>query len=631
MSAPRDARREEHRAGTFSALATAKGTPLTSLRPRISKPLQQLCETVFTVGPLSPEGSSDVAEPEPLALGEVLGKGGVGVVYAAEQLELRRGIATKALDLKRASREAGHRFLQEAWVTASLSHPNIVPVHILTRGPGGALLLGMKRVRGETWRARRERQAKAGALDIAAELEALLAVCDAIDYAHSRGVVHLDLKTENVMIGAFGEVLVLDWGLAHRFGPRGPEAPSAPHVEDLRDPCGTPRYMAPELAAGEGVKIDARTDVYLLGAILYELLSGAPPHDGSTLLEVVKAALFDVPEPLPDDSDPELVEVCNRALAREPEARFQSVGDLSSALRRAQRHARSRELARSAAQSLAAASIESQRALGSEDRWRREGLLSDAIVGFREAQTLWAENASAREGERSARAALTSIALRADDLALGRAQLERLTELGPLPEGLAAERERAEARARRREVSLTVQRAIALLALLALAGAGWSLLEARRALDQARQSRSTDQALRLDMGFRSDRIMFLPKWLPQAPPEAFEAKKDLDALVLTGQEIRAQPTEFGRGERWSLSPKRGVVSDPLRAWFESARATAATRAQHAQAFDQLHLSLAERPSQRLRDELSLQRQILARLDQLDELLGVLRPLAPRQR
>lgn len=181
-------------------------------------------------------------------LKEKLGRGGMGIVYLADDTELEREVAVKVL-----STAASADLLAEARVLARLEHPGIVPVHDAGTLPDGRGYFVMKRVQGEP-------------LGTAARprnewLRVLLRVCDAVAFAHSRGYVHRDLKPANIMTGAFGEVLVLDWGIAQ--APER-EAPAA----------GTPHYMAPEQARGETV--DARADVYSLGVMLRELAPDPP-------------------------------------------------------------------------------------------------------------------------------------------------------------------------------------------------------------------------------------------------------------------------------------------------------------------------------------------------------------------
>jgi serine/threonine protein kinase len=183
----------------------------------------------------------------------VLGRGGMGVVYLARDTVLDREVALKIVDRP-------HGEINEARILARLEHPGIVPVHDYGELPDGRLFYAMKRVRGD----RLDRWMSAER-DVTERLGVFLRVCDAVAFAHAQGVLHLDLKPENVMVGEFGEVLVLDWGIAREL-----------QIADCRlQIAGTPDYMAPEQARGDAA-IDHRADVFSLGAIL-ESIAGTPP------------------------------------------------------------------------------------------------------------------------------------------------------------------------------------------------------------------------------------------------------------------------------------------------------------------------------------------------------------------
>jgi serine/threonine protein kinase len=187
----------------------------------------------------------------------ILGRGGMGVVYLARDTVLDREVALKIVDGP--SGEGN-----EARILARLEHPGIVPVHDFGELPDGRLFYAMKRVRGD----RLDRWMAAGR-DLPARLAVFLRVCEAVAFAHAHGVIHRDLKPENVMVGEFGEVLVLDWGIAHIRGAGGDVRGASPGV------VGTPDYMAPEQARGEA-SVDHRADVYALGAMLESIADVVP-------------------------------------------------------------------------------------------------------------------------------------------------------------------------------------------------------------------------------------------------------------------------------------------------------------------------------------------------------------------
>ena len=280
--------------------------------------------------PAAGEAASGHGPAADFALRAVLGRGGMGVVWLAEQASLRRSVAVK-MPLH-AGNEPGDALLREARISGSLDHPNIVPVHALGVADDGRPVLVMKRVVGATLRelaadptrrAWQELLARYGDRE-AAIAETLARVADAIAFAHARGVVHRDLKPENVMVGEFGEVYVMDWGCAVPL-----DSATRPRF------AGTPAFMAPEMLDAARGPIDARTDVYLLGATLHAALTGRPRHEGPTLEAVVGAALASRAFEYDASVSPGLAELCNRATHPDPAARYAS----ASAFREARGHA----------------------------------------------------------------------------------------------------------------------------------------------------------------------------------------------------------------------------------------------------------------------------------------------------
>ena len=246
-----------------------------------------------------------------------LGEGGMGIVYLALDTELNRKVAFKMVRTDSSGpldatehtipADAETRFLQEAWVTGGLEHPGIVPVYELGRTPSGVPYYTMRVVRGErTLESAIEEATTAG--DRLALLEQFLKVCDAIHYAHSRSIIHRDLKPANIALGPFGEVVVLDWGLAKmhdrpditasRWQSRLEELRAETSLETLTSAMGTPGYMAPEAALGDVNRVDERSDIYSLGAILYRILAGTLPFRFSNYIEFVanvSAKVVEVP------------------------------------------------------------------------------------------------------------------------------------------------------------------------------------------------------------------------------------------------------------------------------------------------------------------------------------------------
>jgi serine/threonine-protein kinase len=285
-----------------------------------------------------------------------LARGGMSRIQKVYDGNLQRHIAMKVLQPSSLAPElntpeqAQARFRTEAQITGQLDHPNIPPIHDLWLDPEGHLCFTMKLVEGQTLteiigaRPLQERTEH----DLERLLDIFLKVCDAVSFAHSRGVIHRDLKPDNIMVGSHGQVYVMDWGCALLR----PGAAGAPTVAIARDAAarseaqglvaGTGAYMAPEQATGQTDRIDERTDVYLLGAVLYEILTQLAPHRGRSALESVQLAQRNEIRPPYEVSGavrlpPELCRIAMRALATEPSERYPSVGALRAEIDRAVR------------------------------------------------------------------------------------------------------------------------------------------------------------------------------------------------------------------------------------------------------------------------------------------------------
>ncbi|HEY5935970.1 MAG TPA: serine/threonine-protein kinase, partial [Kofleriaceae bacterium] len=274
-----------------------------------------------------------------LVLGTTIGEGGMAIVRTATQTALGREVAVKTARPENAAK-AAPGLLREAWITGALEHPNIVPIHDLGADDAGRPILVLKRIEGRPWSALLDQP-----LDW--HLRQLEQVCHGVAFAHSRGIVHRDLKPANVMIGAFGEVYVLDWGIAVSLVDDG--TGRLPLASGSREVAGTLAYMAPEML--EGVATE-QTDVYLLGSILFELITGAPPHASASIDEALASIALSQPA-VPDDAPTELVSICRRAMAATPADRFASVEALRSAIVEFREHRDSSEIARAALERLA--------------------------------------------------------------------------------------------------------------------------------------------------------------------------------------------------------------------------------------------------------------------------------------
>jgi len=286
---------------------------------------------------MAPGERSD-ADTEYRLVGKI-GSGGTGIVYQAHQRAIDREVAVKVLRGELSTDALSRkRFLQEARTLGSLDHPNVIAIHELGTGSGGELFYAMKRVDGTSWDASIDQMTQNE------NVEVLLRVADALRYAHSRSLIHRDIKPENVMIGPFGEVLVADWGLA-LFYDGGSSGTSNPRTVN-QSIGGTPAYMAPELADGDVRSQTVKTDVYLLGAVLYRILTGHPPHDGATLLECIKNAASNVIVPTTVRNG--WVEVAMEAMATNPLDRYADVSAFVDAIAAQQLHQQSDDLLRRA-------------------------------------------------------------------------------------------------------------------------------------------------------------------------------------------------------------------------------------------------------------------------------------------
>jgi serine/threonine protein kinase/tetratricopeptide (TPR) repeat protein len=321
-------------------------------------------------------------------LREELGRGGMGVVYRGHDAGLGRTLAVKVLLEKHADNdELNRRFLEEAQIMGQLQHPGVAPIHDIGRLPDGRPFFSMKQIKGQTLAellkshrgsAPQQPAKNAAQQHLPLYLSIFEQVGQTVAFAHGRGILHRDLKPANVMVGAFGEVQVMDWGLAKVLGPASDQrtrqlqatentsiifsvrtqAQDDAHTDAGRV-LGTPAYMAPEQARGEVEHLDERCDVFGLGAILCEVLTGQPPFPGDTLLDshrkAMKSDLRDAFARLEGcGADSELVALARRCLASDKEDRPRHAGEVAAALVRYQAGVRERlrqaELDRTAAQ-----------------------------------------------------------------------------------------------------------------------------------------------------------------------------------------------------------------------------------------------------------------------------------------
>lgn len=268
----------------------------------------------------------------PFVLRRLIGMGGQGEVWEAWQSSLEREVAVKI-----------HRrgdvgaFLDEALLTGELDHPNIVPVLDLgsLAAPGSdssTPVMAMKRIRGLRWDeliTTERGDAPPSHEYWTRHLGILHSVCHAVAYAHSRGIVHLDLKPAQVIVGEFGEVYLMDWGIAARIDDR---PGRGRHVSQIVGALGTPAYMAPEQACGDAQAIGVATDVYLLGALAYHIATGRGPHPGAMMDEIIDHARRNTLLPIGDNTPPPLAAIIARALSAAPAARYPTAESFRTAI-----------------------------------------------------------------------------------------------------------------------------------------------------------------------------------------------------------------------------------------------------------------------------------------------------------
>lgn len=336
-----------------------------------------------------------------LEIDRTIGEGGMGIVRLATQRSLGRQVAVKTLRPNTRTEDATLRLLREAWVTGSLEHPNIVPVYDLGIDADGSPIIILKRIEGVEWATLIADadvvQARFGASDLLEyNLRILIQLCNAVSLAHARKVLHRDLKPENVMIGRFGEVYLVDWGIAVSLDPD--PTGRLPLASDANEMAGTPAYMAPEMLGAMG-RLSERTDVYLLGAILHEILTGAPPHRGANFREMAVSILlssFEYPESVPR----ELADIASKAMSREAAARFASADELRIRLESYLRHRGSLALSDEAARRLVEMRALASGADDEDARARLYQLAAEARFGFRQAILAYEHNEVARVGLR---------------------------------------------------------------------------------------------------------------------------------------------------------------------------------------------------------------------------------------
>ena len=349
----------------------------------------------------------------------LLGEGGMGRVYEARQHSLGREVAVKTL---RDPTDPAHvrALIAEGAISGSLEHPNIPPIHQLGVAAGDCPVLVMKRILGVPWGellrdGQHEGWQRMQSRDrLVANVEVLISVARAAQFAHSRGIVHRDIKPDNVMIDEMGEVYLVDWGIACAIT----DGPGEGII-------GTPNFLAPEMVMLD--ELSVRTDVYLLGATLHYVLTGEYRNKGGDLIEVLKSAQRTVPFEYAASVPRELAELANRATAHDPAGRPQSAAAFREALAEYLAHRGSLSLATAANERLG----ELLRDRASLDHVRLVQIAWQARFGFDVALEQWPANPVAREGREKCLVALAEIELERENVSGARAAISELTTARP--------------------------------------------------------------------------------------------------------------------------------------------------------------------------------------------------------
>jgi serine/threonine protein kinase/WD40 repeat protein len=346
---------------------------------------------------------TDAGAPQSMAADyqilDKLGEGGMGVVYAAIQTAVNRKVALKTLKKERnKDPSARKQFFYEAEITADLDHPNIPPIYEFGSTKDGIVFYTMKMIKGAEWQ-------KAIHSNTQAEnLEIFNSLLDAIAFGHSKNIIHRDIKPENVILGGYGEVYVTDWGMAVNVTRKG----------SIRF-GGTPDFMAPEMANDDAKEIGKWSDVYLLGAVLYQIITGFPPHPGKNALERLLAARANKIRKTSIE-DP-LLDIAFRAMSTKPANRYHSVEDLQNAVREVQRK---RANINSSIDLTVRSQTIADKALEHKDYDR----FTRAIFGFRDAIELWDGNREAETSLKKIRLAYGQCAFDRGDYDLALATLD---------------------------------------------------------------------------------------------------------------------------------------------------------------------------------------------------------------
>ncbi len=511
---------------------------------------------------LTPRRTTTVQGSGEYEIGDVLGVGGMGIVSLARQASLDRQIVIKTIRPEYAERiESQEKFITEALATGSLDHPNVVPIHDMGVGDDGKLFYVMKQVKGRNWRQALPELSESENIDI------LMRVCDAVAFAHDRGIIHRDIKPENVMLGDFGEVLLMDWGLAAAILPTA----KAAHITDASACAGTPSFMAPEMARGLAADLGPWSDQYLLGAVLFNILTGKPPHPGMNAKDGVRNAANNLVRKTTRRD--ELMEVALRAMHANPRKRFASVKEFQKAVGHCRIHLESIALSRKGDEVLDRAIAEA----GYDDFIR-------AINFYEQALVLWDGNENAAERIREARQKYATEAISRGDYGLALALTEHSQDAAEIELAEQARRGQAQVEARRRRVRLLSFVATALLLLVAFVSATAYVIisrqaaaerearteaERQRGLAEERRAEAADQR---NIAMAQRRIAEEQRSIAVSErAEADEQRRNAEEALRVAEEARAAEAIANEARLQEQTARLAAAEEALRARQEIQR------------------------------------------------------------
>ncbi len=290
---------------------------------------------------VEPQERTDSSTGRRYLLGEILGEGGMAIVHQATDVQLRRPVAVKRLRAEYADKkEIRQRFFSEAEILAGLDHPGTTSVFEAGLLPDGDCFYAMKQVRGRTLRKLLDERDPDDLVDRSHRahfIEIFTRACEAVAAAHKQGVIHRDLKPENIMVDDLDVVYVMDWGLAKQLVEDDDGSRSDSRRTRLGAVMGTPAYMSPEQASGRAAESDRQTDVFSLGVMLYEILTGVNPFRGENAVDSMKGVMYHEPDP-PRKRNPRVSRTMSaitmKALDKDPFRRYRSAAELADDLRR---------------------------------------------------------------------------------------------------------------------------------------------------------------------------------------------------------------------------------------------------------------------------------------------------------